>query len=174
MPVVTTSRVFDAIAQITADLEGAAWPPHEITGEKPTVGVGSSENPQSNETEVGEFVDVIYRVEDDAAVEVTRITGRDEQFLVEVYIRSSVVGSDRPTVWARLRQLAEVVQGMYVAWDATHRKLVFTPPQFPGVALLGGLVRVAPQSYPLPNEGWAGDCIVTFRIHARLDQEVSS
>lgn len=172
MPVATSSRVFEAIAQITADLDGAAWPPHEVTNEKPTIGVGDSQNPQPNETEVGEFVDVLYRVEEDAAVEWSRISGREEEFLVDVYIRSSVLGSDRPAAWVRLGQLAEVVQGLYVSWDGTRRQAVFTPPDFVGVAKLGGLVRVTPQMWRT-DEGWAGDCIVTFRIHARLDQEVS-
>lgn len=169
---VVTSRVFAALAQITADLEAASWPPHPVTGITPTVGVGDNSNPKPGETEVGEFVDVVYRVEDDAAVEWSRVSGREEQFLVDVEIHSNVTGADRPTVWARLEELAEVVQGLYLSWDPVRRKVEFTPPAFPGVARLGGLERVTPQSYRT-DEGWAGDCIVAFRIHARLDQEVA-
>lgn len=166
---VYTSRVFVALERIATDLALATWPPHPVTGEVPTVGVGSSADPRPDETEVGEFVDVVYRVEDDAAIDWTRIVGRDEQFLIDVYCRSSVPGADRPGTHYRLEALAEVVQGLYLSWDATVNRVAFTPPDFPGVAHLGGLVRVTPQAWRT-DAGWAGDCLVTFRVHARLDQ----
>lgn len=173
MAAVVTSRVFVALAKISADLESAAWPPHPRDGIVPTVGVGSNVDPRALETEVGEFVDVQYRVEDDAAVEWQRVSGREESFLVDVYVRSAVGNTDRPTAWERLEALAEVVQGLYLSWDATRRQVQFTPPDFPGVARLGGLARVTPQMWR-DGDGWVGDCIVTFRIAARLDQEVTS
>lgn len=158
------SRVFVAVAQIAADLEAATWPIHDTMG-LPTVGVGDSRNPKPNETEVGEFVDVLYRVEDDASIEWARMSqpGKDERFLVDVYVRSSVAGVDRGDAWSRLEELAEVVQSRYWA-PATG---TFTPPAFPGVAPLGGVERVTPQMWRT-DEGWAGDCIVTFRIAARI------
>lgn len=172
MVAVWSSRVFAAIDQINSDLEGAAWPPHPLTGETPTVGVGDNRTPKPTETEVGEFVDVLYRVEDDAAIEWTRVQGREERFLVDIFVRSSFPDQDRPSTWERLGELAEVVQALYLSWNSSSRKIVFTPPAFPGVADLGGLERVTPQMYRTDG-GWAGDCIVTFRIAARLDQEVS-
>jgi hypothetical protein len=167
VPAVWSSRVFVALRQIAADLDNAAWPLHPTTNATPTVGVGDS---RLTETEADEFVDVIPRVEDDAAVETTRVTGREESFLVDVYVRSSVAGVERDAALERLEQLAEIVQGMYLSFDG---RLVFTPPDFPGVAHLGGLVRVTPQMWRT-DAGWAGDCVVTFRINARLDQEVAS
>lgn len=160
------SRVFAAIIRIAADLEQAPWPLHPTTNEVPTVGVGDSQNPKPDETEVGEFVDVIHRVEDDAAVEWARVQGRDENFLIEVYIRSSVLGQDRATAWRRLAELAEVPQALYYIIPPTG-PAQFRPPQFDGVAALGGLVRVTPQMWRT-DSGWAGDCIVTFRISARI------
>lgn len=170
MVAVWSSRVFVAIDCINADLEAAAWPPHSTTTTVPTVGVGNSMNPQPSETEVGEFVDVLYRVEDDAAIETTRVQGREESFLIDVYVRSSVPGQDRPSTWERLAELAEVVQALYVG--TANGRLTFTPPDFPGVSTLGGLVRVTPQMWRT-DAGWSGDCVVTFRINARLDQEVA-
>ena len=160
------SRVFAAISAIADDLVGATWAPHPVTNLRPTVGVGDSRFPEPNESEVGEFVDVLYRVEDDASVEWGRIQGRDESFLVDVFIRSSVAGTDRPTVWARLEQLAGVPQGLYYQLAPTG-PATFVPPEFPGVARLGGLVRVTPQVWRT-DQGWVGDCIVTFRVHARI------
>lgn len=167
MAAVWSSRVFVALRQIAADLDAADWPLHPTTNAVPTVGVGDS---RLTETEADEFVDVIPRVEEDAAVEVTRVTGRDESFLIDVYVRSSVAGMDRTAALDRLEQLAEVVQGMYVSFNG---RLVFTPPDFPGVAKLGGLVRVTPQMWRT-DAGWSGDCLVTFRINAQLDREVAS
>lgn len=160
------SRVFAAITQIAADLDVATWPPHPTTGRAPVVGVGDSRNPKPNETEADEFVDVIYRVEDDASITWARIQGRDETFLVDVYVRSSVLGQDRAKAWDRLSELAEIPQGMYYVIPPTG-PAVFAPPVFPGVAKLGGVERVTPAMWTT-DQGWFGECIITFRISARI------
>lgn len=160
------SRVFEVLTWMNDQLESAAWPPHPTTNETPNVGVGNSYDPTKDEYLSAEAIDVVYRVGDNATIEWNRVSpaGRREEFDVDVYVRTNVPGALREDVWARLEALSEVVQS--VTYDPATR--AFTAPgERPWSIELGGLSRVAPQAWRT-DEGWIGDCIVTFTVHTNI------
>lgn len=156
------SRVFAVVDWFNEQLTDATWPPHPTTNLTPDVGVG-----ESNQEGV-EHIDVIYRIDDDATMNwvVSSPPGRDEDFAVDVLIRSLWSGVEREVVWARLAEMAEVVQGIVV--DPTGTTLQFRAPgEKPWSVNLGGVARVSPQAWRT-DEGWVGDCVVTFRVRTRI------
>lgn len=155
------SRVFAVLRWFDTQLTESTWPAHP-NGIPPTVGVGDSD------PEGVESIDVLFRIEDDATITpvVVSPTGSSEEFTVDVLIRSFWPGVDRTDLLDRLELLAEVTQ-------ATVRKpeggqVTFKAPgEAPWSVNLGGVARVAPQAWRT-DEGWVGDCVVSFRVHTRI------
>lgn len=157
------SAVFDVLDAIRGAVVEADWPTHGDTLAKPDVGYAFDESGDMAD----ETVQVIDRVEDDASIEWARFSpgGRDERFLVDIFVRTAVFGQHRDRCWDRLRELSEVVQGVF--YNPTTGDM--EPPGdvtgwVPGV---GGIARVTPRMWH-DLEGWVGQCVVTVAVLVRI------
>jgi hypothetical protein len=156
------SVVFDVLDAIRDAIVDADWPTHGDTLGKPDVGYAFEESPDL----AAERVQVIDRVDDDALIEWMRLSpaGRDERFIIDIYIRTVVDGQTREQCWNRLRELAEVVQGVF--YNPTTGALD-PPGDVVGWLPIGGVNRVTAQMEHGP-EGWLGRCVVTVAVAARI------
>lgn len=155
----TVFDVHDIIAEAIAD---ADWPTHGDTLARPDVGFGLDESPDRAD----ERVQVVDHVEDDASIEWARFSpgGRDERFLVDIVIDSTVPGQSRVAARARIRELAEVVQGVFYTPDPPD----YDPPTAPDWWLpIGGVSRVTYQIWH-DGEGWVGQSVVTVAVATRI------
>jgi hypothetical protein len=154
--------VFDVLAAIRDAIVDADWPTHGDTLGRPDVGYAFEESPDL----AAETVQVIDRVDDDAVIEWARLSpaGRDERFMIDVYIRTAVEGQTRDQCWDRLRELAEVVQGTLYDPDTGA---LGPPGSVVGWLPIGGVQRVTPSMWH-DLEGWVGQCIVSVAVAARI------
>jgi hypothetical protein len=157
------SAVFDVLDAIRDAIVDADWPTHGDTLGTPDVGYAFDESPDAL---AAERVQVIDRVEDDAVIEWARLSpaGRDERFMIDVYITTAVPGQTREGCWDRLRELSEVVQG--TLYSPTTGALD-PPGSVVGWLPIGGVARVTPSMWH-DLEGWVAQCIVSVAVATRI------
>lgn len=160
------SSTVDGLLDVASRIESATWPPHPTTGRVPRVG-------KENETidTPDEFVDIVARVEDStASVEWARIGvgavgRRDERYWIDVIIVSSVPGKSRVAALERIRDLAEVAEGLF--YDASTGAHLPVGGDAPWATDLGGIRQVVPDARR-EDEGWTAACVVSVAVAARI------
>lgn len=160
------SRLCDTLAWLDDRLQVAAWPPHEVTGIKPAVGVGDSFTgvPTGNET-----VDIVMGSVEPGQTTIawTRVSpaGRDEVFPLEVDIRTMVPGRSRRQALDRFRELSEPVQAIF--YDPQTYE-VTAAGEADWSVKLGGVTSVAVELVPFGDEGWVAYGMVASSATCRI------
>jgi hypothetical protein len=152
-----SSTVFDVVLRMREQVEAASLPP----GVGGPVKVTSVDLSMSEEREVVAVVPSI----DDTIARWERIgpAGRDEVYRLDIQIRTTTPGASETAAIARLRDVTAAVEAV---WHDPNTK-AFTPPDVPGVQLLGGVVGTTFAVTPAP-EGWIGYSLIRFEISARI------
>lgn len=155
-----TSRVFASGRQLHARLLTAQFPKHHVTNKKPSVEFG---NEKPGETAESVVLDL---TPDESVITWRRLSpaGADETILwdVIVYAETPAVKTALE-VWARLEQLADVVQE--VLFDTTNERVV--PLGFDGELDVGRAIGVRPFVFPTET-GWCGRCVITLALRAAI------
>lgn len=159
---------FAVLSAMANDLEAVGWPPHPTTNLPPQVSIGQ------DATNEAESIVVRLRTDDDnATAEWSSMGrgGRDERFIADVWIMSTVPGASYTDMWNRLEELTEVVLAVYTD-DAGQ----FIPPtgtaldedMDPPHGVYNGAANAELQNQWGTDEGWSGECRVAVRIAARI------
>lgn len=159
------TRTFAVTERIATMLEDATWPAHPVTTETPHVSIGM------DEAYSGEAIIVRLRTDEDAAtVEWMKMSthGRDERFIVDVYVESTVAGATWRQMWDRLAELADVVLAKFVD-DSQFIHPGGRDDTAPGyLGVWSGDANVAEHDQWGTDEGWSGRCRIAVRVAALI------
>ena len=154
-----TSRVFACWEALYDVLNESNWSPHPSTGELPTIVFGDTTDPTNDMV-------IVEGVPADAPTQEWATMGspsQDEQFVLRVLVGSNVPGLTQAEVFARVADLADVVQAA-LRDQTTGRPAGEFTTTVPGV-LWHRVGRIAPQLYAGP-EGYGAyaEIDITFRV----------
>lgn len=162
------TMTFAVLSAMAADLEAVGWPPHPTTNRPPRVSIGQDETNQD------ESIVVRLRTDNDDATAAWASMGRggrDERFIADVWILSSVPGATYSVMWDRLAELTEAVLDVFIDEDGQFVKPSGTEldeDMVPPYGVWDGAANAELQNQWGTDEGWSGECRVAVRIAARI------
>jgi hypothetical protein len=160
MTVYRATTIFDAWRTLAALLEEATYPPHPVTGEQPSVGLGLVDD---RDAELVRVVTSLGSASDEEWRTMGGV-GKREEFDVQVAVVSAVAGTECADAVDRLQELVDATVAALRDLDTGDGHPAELNPSDPGRGWWS-ISGIEPTVAPL-DEGWGGEAVITVRVTA--------